>query len=41
MKKEKLEKVNETHPDLPFPSKGERIIIGKRAAERATEATRD
>lgn len=31
-----------THPDLPVPSKpGERIIVGKRAAERASEATRD
>lgn len=31
-----------THPDLPMPKNpGERIIIGRRAAERASEATRD
>jgi len=30
-----------THPDLPLPGKGQRIIVGRRAAERASAATRD
>lgn len=34
--------VHATHPDIPMPSRpGERIIVGRRAAERASEATRD
>lgn len=34
--------VHETHPDLPMPQNpGERIIVGRRAAEKASEATRD
>lgn len=33
--------VHETHPALPMPGKGQRIIVGRRAAERASEATRD
>ncbi len=34
--------LHETHPALPMPYKpGERIIVGRRAAERASEATRD
>jgi hypothetical protein len=34
--------VHATHPDLPMPSKpGERIIVGRRASDRATSATRD
>ena len=34
--------VHDTHPDLPMPAeKGQRIIVGRRAAERASEATRD
>lgn len=33
---------HDTHPTLPVPSNpGERIIVGRRAAERASEATRD
>lgn len=30
-----------THPDLPMPGKGERIIVGRRASERAAWGTRD
>jgi len=33
--------VHDTHPSLPLPKKGERIIVGHRAAERAIDATRD
>lgn len=34
--------VHATHPELRFPQNpGERIIVGRRAAERATSATRD
>ena len=33
--------MHDTHPPLPLPGKGERIIIGRRAAERASSATRD
>lgn len=33
---------HDTHPELRMPAvKGERIIVGRRAAERASEATRD
>lgn len=30
-----------THPTIPLPGVGERIIVGRRAAERASNATRD
>lgn len=30
-----------THPDLPLPRKGERIIVGRRAFARVSEPTRD
>ena len=33
--------VHDTHSPLPCPGKGQRIIIGRRAAERASSATRD
>ncbi len=32
---------HETHEMLPLPGKGEKIIVGRRAAERASSATRD
>lgn len=32
---------HDTHIDLPMPKTGERIIVGRRAAERAIEAVRD
>ena len=30
-----------THPDLPLPGKGQRIIVGRRAFARTSEPTRD
>lgn len=33
--------VHETHPPLPLPGKGQRVIVARRAAERANAATRD
>jgi hypothetical protein len=33
--------VHATHPSIPLPSKGQRIIVGRRAAARVSEATRD
>jgi len=33
--------IHPTHPALPLPGKGERVIVARRAAERASEATRD
>ena len=30
-----------THPDLPLPGKGQRIIVGRRAVPRVIEGTRD
>jgi hypothetical protein len=33
--------VHATHPTIPMPCKGQRIIIGRRAAARVSEATRD
>lgn len=33
--------VHATHPALPLPGKGQRVIVGRRAAERASAATRD
>jgi len=30
-----------THPDIPLPGKGQRIIVGRRAAVYASDATRD
>jgi hypothetical protein len=30
-----------THPDLPLPGKGQRIIVARRAADRANQASRD
>ena len=33
---------HDTHPSIPLPQNpGERIVVGRRAAERASEATRD
>ncbi len=33
--------VHATHPDLPLPGKGQRIIVGRRAFDRANVASRD
>lgn len=33
--------VHPTHPALPLPRKGQRIIVGRRAAEKGTGGTRD
>lgn len=33
--------VHDTHPAIPVPSKGQKIIIGRRASVQVSEATRD
>jgi len=33
--------IHNTHPSIPVPAKGQRIIVGRRAAERASKETRD
>jgi hypothetical protein len=33
--------VHATHPTIPLPGKGQRIIVGRRAAAKVSEATRD
>jgi hypothetical protein len=33
--------IHKTHPAIRFPEKGERIIVGRRAFARVSEATRD